>query len=177
MSLAHPSVQHGSMPPDLLNNDTLTTTHDEPDANSLSKAINNLIKSNTSTSRPKVHKPNPFDGSDLCKLQTFILQCKLNFWDQKDQFENEEDKVNYALSYLKRLALDFFEPALLGINDPIWLSDFKLFIEELKTNFGTFNPEEEAEAEFEQLCMHENHQAMKYFIKFQQLATHVSVMS
>jgi len=29
---------------------------------------------------------------------------------------------------------------------------------------------EKAEAELEQLRMHENHQAMKYFIKFQQLA-------
>src|SRR5882724_8783308 len=81
MSLAHPSVQPGSMPPDLLNNDTPTTTHDEPDANSLAKAINNLIKSNMSTSRPKLCKPDPFDGSDLHKLQTFILQCKLNFQD------------------------------------------------------------------------------------------------
>jgi len=79
--LAHPSVQPGSMPPDLLNDDTLTMTHDEPNANSLARAINNLIKSNMSTSRPKLREPNPFDGSDPHKLQTFILQCKLNFWD------------------------------------------------------------------------------------------------
>src|SRR5882724_10444662 len=92
---AHPSVQPSSMPPDPLNNDTLTTTHDEPNANSLAKAINNLVKSNTSTSRPTLHKPDPFNGSDPCKLRTFILQCKLNFRDRKDQFENEEDKVNY----------------------------------------------------------------------------------
>src|SRR5882724_5267154 len=146
MSLAHPSVQPSSMPPDLLNDDTPTMTHDEPNANSLAKAINNLVKSNTSTSRPKLHEPNPFNGSDPHKLWTFILQCKLNFRDQKDQFENEEDKVNYALSYLKGLALDCFKPALLGINNPIWLSDFELFIEELETNFGTFDPEGEAKA-------------------------------
>src|SRR5882724_302443 len=84
MSLAHPSVQPSSMPPDPLNDDTPTMTHDEPDTNSLAKAINNLVKSNTSTSRPKLRKPEPFNGSDPCKLWTFILQCKLNFWDQKD---------------------------------------------------------------------------------------------
>jgi len=55
--------------------------------------------------------------------------------------------------------------------DPIWLSDLNLFIEELKTNFRTYDPVSEAEAELEGLCMHESHQAMKYFIKFQQLAT------
>ena len=49
--------------------------------------------------------------------------------------------------------------------------DFELFIEELETNFSTFDPEGDAEAELEQLHMHENHQATKYFIKFQQLAT------
>ena len=42
---------------------------------------------------------------------------------------------------------------------------------ELKNNFGTFNPEGEAEAELEALRMHENHQVTKYFIKFQQLAS------
>jgi len=58
------------------------------------------------------------------------------------------------LPSVKGLALDCFEPALLGINDPVRLSDFELFIEELETNFGTFNPEGEAKAELEQLRMH-----------------------
>src|SRR5882724_3450754 len=79
MSLALPSVQPSSMPPDLLNDDTPTMMHDEPDTNSLAKAINNLVKSNMLTSRPKLCEPDPFDGSDPCKLRTFILQCKLNF--------------------------------------------------------------------------------------------------
>src|SRR5882724_4923608 len=70
----HPSVQPGSMPPNLLNDNALTMMHDEPEANSLARAINNLIKSNMLTSRPKLCKPNPFDSSDLHKLQTFILQ-------------------------------------------------------------------------------------------------------
>src|SRR5882724_11435846 len=81
MSLAHPLVQPGSIQPNLLNDDTPTTTHNEPKANSLTRAINNLIKSNMSTSKPKLHEPDPFNGSDPCKLHTFILQCKLNFWD------------------------------------------------------------------------------------------------
>ena len=51
-----------------------------------------------------------------------------------------------------------------------------MIIKELETNFGTFDPEGEAEAKLKQLHMHKNHQAMKYFIKFQQLATHVRHM-
>ena len=44
---------------------------------------------------------------------------------------------------------------------------------ELENNFGTFDPKGEAEAELKALRMHENHQATKYFIKFQQLAAQV----
>ena len=54
-----------------------------------------------------------------------------------------------------------------------WLSDLHLFIEEIETNFRTYNPISKAEAELKGLCMQENHQATKYFIKFQQLATFV----
>jgi len=40
--------------------------------------------------------------------------------------------------------------------------------------FQYFDPKGEAEAELEQLHMHENHQAMKILYQFQQLTTHVS---
>src|SRR5882724_9671559 len=105
MSSAHPSAQPGSVYPYLLNSKTPTSTHDETEASLLTKVINNLIKS-SSSSKPKLQGPDPFDGSNPHKLQTFVLQCKLNFWDCKDLFEDEETKVNYALSYLKGLALD-----------------------------------------------------------------------
>ena len=45
--------------------------------------------------------------------------------------------------------------------------------EELEANFGTSNLVGEAEAELEGLRMQENHQAMKYFIKFMQLSSRV----
>ena len=91
----------------------------------------------------------------------FIFQCKLNFHDWKDLFEDETAKVNYALSYLKGIASDCFEPTLLDLNTPGWLLNFDLFVEELESNFSSYNPVGEAEAELEQLHMQENHQAMK----------------
>jgi len=66
------------------------------------------------------------------------------------------------LSHLTGSALDCFEPT--------WLSDFALFVEGLEANFGSLNPVSEAEAELEGLHMQENHKAMKYFMKFMQLA-------
>ena len=80
-------------------------------------------------------------------------------------FEDDTEKVNYVLSYLKGTALDCFESAVLDPFKPQWLLDFDLFVEELEANFGTYDPVGEAEAELEGLCMHESHQATKYFIK------------
>jgi len=74
----------------------------------------------------------------------------LNFRDRKDLFGDERNQGQLCLSYLKGAALDCFEPALLDPIDPAWLSEFDLFIEELETNFGSFDPEGEAEAELEQ---------------------------
>src|SRR5882724_12374595 len=174
---AHPSIQLESLQVDLdeAPNNTPDTpmTQDESDTDKFIKAINKLVQSHTSMSKPKLQEPDPFDGSNPRRLHTFIFQCKLNFRDCKDIFSTEEDKVNYTLSHLKGITLDFFEPILLGLHDPVWLSDFNLFIMELKNNFRYFDPEGEAEAELKALCMHENHQAMKYFIKFQQLASQV----
>jgi len=88
-------------------------------------------------------------------------------------FEDNTNKVNYVLSYLKGTALDCFKSTVLDPIEPQWLSDFDLFIKELEANFGTYDPVSEAEAKLEGLRMYESHEATKYFIKFQQLATHV----
>src|SRR5882724_3009400 len=153
--------------------ETLGTTNHE--AKAFAKAIDKIVKANygSSKSKPKLWEPDPFDGSDSRKLHTFILQCKLNFRDHPNQFQDNTTKVNYILSHLKGSALDCFEPTLLDPIEPIWLSDLNLFIEELETNFGTYDPVSEAEAELEGLRMHESHQATNCFIKFQQLAARV----
>ena len=150
-------------------------TSSQPDATNVSdlaKAIDAIVKSNL-PSKVKLREPDPFDGSDAKKLHTFLLQCKLNFRDRKDLFRDDSAKVNYVLSYLKGPALDCFEPGLLELNEPAWLSDYDLFISELEANFSTYDPVAEAEAELEGLRMQENHQATKYFVKFMQLASRV----
>ena len=138
----------------------------------LAQAVDAIVKSNVWKARPR--EPNSFDGSDSRKLHTFILQSRLNFWERPDLFQTGTSKVNYMLSCLKGSTLECFEPALLDPVEPPWLSDFDLFLEELQTNFGVYDPVGEAEAEIEDLRMQENHQATKYFIKFTQLATRVS---
>src|SRR5882724_729937 len=119
-------------------------------SNHITEDISKVLKTNNS-SKPKLQEPDPFNGSDSHKLCTLILQCKLNFPDHKDLFEDNTDKVNYVFSYLKGTAVDCFESAILNPIEPQWLSDFDPFIEELEANFGTYDPVREAEAELEGL--------------------------
>src|SRR5882724_6538034 len=89
------------------------TTEESPlsnEAQEFAKIISKLFQSLAKPikSKPKLREPDTFDSSDPRKLHTFILQCKLNFRDRKDLFEDKAAKVNYALSYLKDIALDCF---------------------------------------------------------------------
>src|SRR5882724_4156957 len=165
------SAHINPMDDDTMDPTSRPTTQDQ-EASAFIKAVSMII-GNDSGSKPKLWEPDPFNGSDSQKLRTFILQCKLNFRDCLDMFKSDTAKVSYMLSYLKGSALDCFEPTLLNPNKPIWLSDLTLFIEELETNFGTYDPIGKAEAELEALQMHNSHQATKYFIKLQQLASRV----
>ena len=82
------------------------------------------------------------------KPHTFLLHCKLNFWDCPDLFQDGTIKVDYVLSYLKGSALDCFKTGLLNPVIPAWASDFNLFTK-LKANFGTYDPISEAEAKLD----------------------------
>jgi len=96
------------------------------------------------------------------------LQCKLNFWSKPKSFQTEQSKVNYSLSFLEGTTLDYFTLYLANdpVNEPAWLNDYELFIEELIINFGPYDMMTDAEVELEQLVMKDNHKATKLFIDF-----------
>ena len=100
--------------------------------NNLSIAIDRLAhsvrSSNSSLSRTKVRKPDTFNGTDPKKLCTFFVQCELNFQDRPKAFRTDRAKVTFAQSYLKGMALEWFEPDLLGMEDPdarpLWMTSW-----------------------------------------------------
>ncbi|KIK77802.1 hypothetical protein PAXRUDRAFT_16706 [Paxillus rubicundulus Ve08.2h10] len=65
----------------------------------------------------KVQEPDTFNGTNTCKLYTFIVQCELNFQDRPCAFWTDRAKVTFAQSYLKGMALKWFEPDLLHAED------------------------------------------------------------
>ena len=121
----------------------------------------------------KVREPDQFDGSDSRKLRAFLMQLELNFNDRPTVFRLDRTKVNYALSYLKGTALDWFEPGLFGPGgslEPRWLSSYADFVRELRVNFGPHDPVGDAESELERLHMKENQRITKYMVDFSRLA-------
>jgi hypothetical protein len=147
----------------------------------LSEAINNLVRNNRCTSssdnsKVKVHKLDTFDGSEPRKLHVFFVQCELNFQSKPKTFRSDQAKVNFAQSYLKGMALKWFEPNLLSdeLSSRLdWMDDYSEFMLELQTNFGPHDPSRDAKMQLKQLNMHEGQCIYKYIVEFQRLASQV----
>ena len=84
----------------------------------------------------------------------------------------ENAKVNYAMSFLKGMALNYFEPFLDTPDDePAWLKDYELFVKELLINFGPYDALVDAKVELNALIMKDSHKVMRFFINFFWLST------
>ncbi|KIK13648.1 hypothetical protein PISMIDRAFT_17826, partial [Pisolithus microcarpus 441] len=131
----------------------------------------------TSSSRAKVREPDTFDGTEPRKLRTFLVQCELCFQDRPRAFCQDRNKVTFAQSYLKGMALEWFEPDLLNTRDPadrpLWMDSWLDFIAELQTTFGPHDPIADAEHQLDHLHMKETHRVNRYVVDFNRLASQV----
>ena len=67
--------------------------------------------------------PDTFDGSNPEDLRAFILQCQITFNSYPHQYSTDTTKVFFAISYLKKTALEWFEQGVLEDNPeftPAW---------------------------------------------------------
>ncbi|KIK18116.1 hypothetical protein PISMIDRAFT_14589 [Pisolithus microcarpus 441] len=123
----------------------------------LTRAIHALARSSQhsrdSAPKTKVREPDTFDGSDPKKLREFL--------------------VTFAQSYLKGMALAWFEPDLLNPDDyfnrPLWMDDYQEFLHELTTNFSPHDAVADAVQNLENLSMKDSSCIPKYVIKFNRL--------
>ncbi|CDO74310.1 hypothetical protein BN946_scf184576.g5 [Trametes cinnabarina] len=130
----------------------------------------------SSSERHNVREPDQFDGSDPSKLRSFFTQLELVFKARPRTFDTDEKKVTYAISYLKGMALAWFEPYLLerdSGNPPEFLYSYAVFQEELRVNFGPYDVTGQAEHDLENLRMADNQRIAKYITQFNRLATQV----
>ena len=86
-------------------------------------------------------------------------------------------KVFFAISYLKKTALEWFEHGVME-DDPTlalaWRTSWRLFVEELRTFFGPANPTGDAEIELCNLMMQSDSRLAEYLVGFNTLSSQVT---
>src|ERR1700679_1126165 len=152
--------------------DETRSVQDETTA-SLTEAIllmtKELRRRENPTRKVKAKEPDTYDGSDPRKLNNFILQCNL-FFRSDPVYDDEAARVSLALSYLRGMALDYFEPFIDSDEDTIWMDNWSAFVRTLRLQFGPIDPTAEAEESIDNLKMHDNQHILKYNVEFTRLA-------
>jgi Retrotransposon gag protein len=122
----------------------------------------------------KLREPKPFTGKDPKKLKAFIFQCQLYF--HNSDFDSDSKKVTFALSYLRDVTQEWFEPRISGLTDepPEWFDNWEAFLDELYTNFGPYDKIGDAKHELTNLRMRDNQHVSDYLVCFSGLALHCS---
>jgi hypothetical protein len=148
---------------------------DNPDDNipfNLAHAVAALarnVQNQGDGSRSKVRDPDTFDGTDPAKLRPFLIQLQLSFNDQPRAFTQDLRKVNFAILYLKGIALAHVENSLIEpdlINPPAWDDNYEEFVLELKTYFRSSDVTGEAKTKLKNLSMKPTQCIAKYLVKF-----------
>src|SRR5258708_4286502 len=128
------------------------------------------------STQTRTRAPNAFDGSNLEDLWAFLLQCQITFNAHPQNFTSESAKVCFAISYLKKMALEWFEQGILEDDlsqAPGWKSSWTEFVKELWTHFGPANPTGVVEAELQHLTMSSGACLSEYLVRFNTLASRV----
>jgi len=93
------------------------------------------------------------------------------------QFSTDEEKINFALTYLSSVTQDWFEVTLqqedLGYTQP-WLSTWYLFVDELRVHFGLLDPVEDAANLIDNLYMKPGDKIATYNIEFMRYAAQLN---
>ena len=125
----------------------------------------------TFSKRAKAKEPDTFDGSNPKKLNNFILLCNLYFRTNPSYLE-DSTKINFALSYLRGMALEYFEPLIIESTShpPLWMDNWDTFVRLLRQQFGPIDPAGDVESRLDHLQMQDNQHIIKYNVDFNTLA-------
>src|SRR5258707_7186044 len=127
-----------------------------------------------STPATCIRLPDAFDGSNLDDLRPFLLQCQLMFNSYPQHYASNSSKVFFAISYLKKSALEWFEIGVME-SDPrlalTWHASWPDFLSEIRKHFGPSNPTRTAEIELRHLSMQYDSRISEYLVRFNTLAS------
>jgi hypothetical protein len=124
-------------------------------------------------SHTKIRNPDPYDRSDPTMLWQFLSQCKLVFRSCPEDYQSDSVKINYAVSWLKGTAQQWYEPTLDldKFNLPPIATHWDNFEEALKTTFGEPDPAAAASHKLDNLTIKDHHHLAKYNVDFNKYTT------
>jgi len=140
----------------------------------LAEALRQLSENLNRGLTPRPHQSkacilDTFDSSNPHKLNHFLFQCRLFFHTNPLQFSTDEEKINFAMTYLSSVAQDWFEVALqqenLGYMQS-WLSTWHLFVDKLWVHFGLLDLVGDAANLIDNLCMKPGDKIATYNVEF-----------
>ena len=116
-----------------------------------------------------VKEPDPFSGGSPDELRAFIFQCQIYFRACEGEFMEDTEKIFFAISYLRGVALDYFEPFINEADDLQafdFLEDWLAFVQKLSNLFGSYSPEDDDEDAIVAIPFPSDSKAVNYFIQF-----------
>ena len=126
---------------------------------------NQISSPNTNLQRIKAHISNTFSGTKPDKLNNFLFQYCLYFCANLAQFNIDIAKINFTITYLTRVAQNWFKVGLNQKNQNIlqdWLSNWNLFVDKLCQHFGLLDLISKVANILDNLCMKPNNKISTY---------------
>src|SRR5258708_1169625 len=100
----------------------------------------------------------------------------INLHSYPQHYASNSSKAFFAISYLKKSALEWFEIGVMEIDPRLassWCSSWPNFISKIHTHFGPSNPTRMAEIELHHLSMQSDSHISEYLVQFNMLASQV----
>ena len=99
----------------------------------------------------------------------FLFQYQIYFRASEGEFTKDSKKIFFAISYLRGIALDYFEPFITE-PDPLqsldFLEDWSAFVQRLSNVFRSYSPEDDDKDAIITIPFPHNRKAANYFICF-----------
>jgi len=174
-SLGDKGVVDGASTPEPPHSDTLDpllTSQKEISNLELHTTLLDLSRNNQPYPKKKhqaVREPDLFSSSSPDELQAFLFQCQIYFRASEGEFTEDSEKIFFAISYLRGIALDYFEPFITE-PDPSYsldfLEDWSAFVQRLSNIFGPYSPKDNDEDALVTILFSHDGKATDYFIHF-----------
>jgi len=158
-----------------------TTHNPSPNTADLDLHALLLALTNQANNPPKkknrgIKEPDSFSGGNPDELRAFIFQCQIYFRACKGEFREDSEKIFFAISYLRGIALDYFK-SFINETDPSqsfdFLEEWPAFVQKLSNLFGSYSSEDDNKDAIVAIPFPVEDKAVNYFIQFAKYQNHI----